>query len=479
MTTPDTPEMKATEARLPLSLGLAMLPILALFAAIGISMATVGTGGGALLLSIMFAAATAGLVAKHAGAGWDAIQQETGRQIADALPAILILLTIGALIGSWMFSGTIPLMVVLGIDLINPDFMVLTAFVATALMSLISGTSWGSAGTIGVALMGAAEALGLPLAPVAGAVVSGAYFGDKLSPLSDMTNIAAIGAGADLYRHIRCMLWTSLPAAAVALLAFAALGFAGDAGAALDSSDAALIRSELSGAFDLGFLPALPLLVALAGIVMRKPPALVILLSSLLALFIGIVGQGFSFANAVASFVDGFAAETNLPDTSLSPSVENLLNRGGLMSMAGTLLFIVAAFLLAAGMKVSGAIDRLLAALLGIVRSVVSLVGATIVAGMMMVAMTSHGGVSALILGGLFRKPFAERDLAPEHLSRTIEDSVTVTEPLMPWTVSGVFMASTLGVPTLALAPWAIFCWLGPVTSLLAAVVIARDRRPA
>ncbi|MDB2694867.1 hypothetical protein N9Y45_05430 [Erythrobacter sp.] len=470
---------QAPEARPSLSLSLSLLPIIALFGAIGISMATVGTGGGALLLSILFAATIAGLVARKAGAGWQEIQQETGRQIADALPAILILLTIGALIGSWMFSGTIPMMVVLGIDLIDPRFMVLTAFVATAVMSLISGTSWGSAGTIGVALMGAAQAMGLPLAPVAGAVVSGAYFGDKLSPLSDMTNIAAIGAGADLYDHIRCMLWTSLPAAVIAIVTFAGLGLAGVSSGTLASSDAALIKSELLGAFDLGPLAALPLLVALVGIALRKPPALVILASSVLALIVGIFGQGFSFVGAVASFVDGFSAAANLTGAEFTPSVENLLNRGGLMSMSGTLLFIIAAFLLAAGMKVSGAIDRLLNALLGLVQSVVSLVAATMAAGAIMVAMTSHGGVTALIVGGLFRRPFAERDLEPQYLSRTIEDSVTVTEPLMPWTVSGVFMASTLGVPTLALAPWAVFCWLGPVTSLAAALFLARKFKAA
>ena len=470
---------QAPEARPSLSLSLSLLPIIALFGAIGISMATVGTGGGALLLSILFAATIAGLVARKAGAGWQEIQQETGRQIADALPAILILLTIGALIGSWMFSGTIPMMVVLGIDLIDPRFMVLTAFVATAVMSLISGTSWGSAGTIGVALMGAAQAMGLPLAPVAGAVVSGAYFGDKLSPLSDMTNIAAIGAGADLYDHIRCMLWTSLPAAAIAIVTFAGLGLAGVSSGTLASSDAALIKGELVGAFDLGPLAALPLLVALVGIALRKSPALVILASSVLALIVGIFGQGFSFVGAVASFVDGFSAAVNLTGAAFTPSVENLLNRGGLMSMSGTLLFIIAAFLLAAGMKVSGAIDRLLNALLGLVQSVVSLVAATMAAGAIMVAMTSHGGVTALIVGGLFRRPFAERDLEPQYLSRTIEDSVTVTEPLMPWTVSGVFMASTLGVPTLALAPWAVFCWLGPVTSLAAALFLARKFKAA
>jgi len=310
-------------------------------------------------------------------------------------------------------------------------------------------------------------------------VVSGAYFGDKLSPLSDMTNIAAIGAGADLYDHIRCMLWTSLPAAAIAVVTFAGLGLAGVSSGTLASSDAALIKSELVGAFDLGPLAALPLLVALVGIALRKPPALVILASSVLALIVGIFGQGFSFVGAVASFVDGFSATANLTGAEFTPSVKNLLNRGGLMSMSGTLLFIIAAFLLAAGMKVSGAIDRLLNALLDLVQSVVSLVAATMAAGAIMVAMTSHGGVTALIVGGLFRRPFAERDLEPQYLSRTIEDSVTVTEPLMPWTVSGVFMASTLGVPTLALAPWAVFCWLGPVTSLAAALFLARKFKAA
>lgn len=472
----DQVEQYAARTQAPMPLGLALLPVIALFGAIALGMATVGTGGDALLIAILFAAFVAGLVARRSGCGWEHIQREAGRQIAEAFPAIVILLTIGALIGSWMFSGTIPLMVVLGIDLINPQFMVLVAFVATALMSLVSGTSWGSAGTIGVALIGAAEAMGIPLAPVAGAVVSGAYFGDKLSPLSDMTNIAAIGAGAELYAHIRHMLWTSLPAALIALAVFAALGLAGDAQSDMSSSNAETIRSQLVNVFAIGPLAGIPLAVALLGIALRKPPALVILTSSVLALVMGVAVQGFSVLSAIASFVGGFDAQVSFPGTDLTQSVENLLNRGGMTSMAGTLLFIFAAFLLSAGMKVSGALDALLAALLRLVGSITSLIVATMAAGATIVAMTSHGGVTALIVGGLFRKPYAERDLAPQYLSRTIEDSVTVTEPLMPWTVSGVFMASTLGVPTLALAPWAVFCWLGPLMSLAAALWVNRKR---
>jgi len=455
-----------------LSLPLAAAPIIALFAAIVASAAAFGFGGNALLLSLLVAGIVAAAIAMRQGKSWDDIQAATGRRIADALPAILILLSIGALLGAWMFSGTIPLMVSLGAGLVSPHYMALTAFVATALMSIISGTSWGSAGTIGVALMGAADALGAPLAPVAGAVVSGAYFGDKLSPLSDMTNIAAIGAGADLYAHIRHMLATSIPPTLIALAVFAALGlFSGAEGTAPDG--AVEIRRALAAIYDLNVIAAIPLGIAMIGVVLRHPPALVIMASAAIAMLIGVLAQGFPASAAIASFVSGFdiASVTNgaVPD-----DLRRLLNRGGLFSMAPTLVFIIAAFILAAAMEISGALDRLLAAMLAAATSAFGLIAATLAAGAVMVGMTSHGGVTSLIVGGLFRAPYAARNLAPENLSRAIEDSVTVTEPLMPWTVSGLFMATTLGVATADYFPWAIFCYLSPVFSLLAAAAFER-----
>lgn len=466
--------MTAREGERPdLPLALALAPLIVLFAAIVAGVVALGFSSDLLLVSILLAAAAGGAVAMRQGKTWSDIQGEAGRRIAEALPAILILLSIGALLGSWMFSGTIPLMVVLGVDLIHPGYMALTAFAATALMSTISGTSWGSAGTIGVALMGAAGAMGLPLAPVAGAVVSGAYFGDKLSPLSDMTNIAAIGAGAKLYDHIRHMLWTSLPPALVAALVFAAAGFlsAGADGAAV--AGAREIKTALESIFQLNLVAAIPLFAAIGGIVWRKPPALVIMTSSLVALFIGVFAQGFSIGAAVTALVNGFdlALVSAQADGLASDSLRNLLNRGGIMSMASTLMFIIAAFLLAATMEVAGALKTLLRALLASVRSAFGLIAATMTAGLVMIAVTSHGGVTSLIVGGLFRKSYADRGLAPENLSRAIEDSVTVTEPLMPWTVSGLFMAGTLGVATVDLAPWAVFCYLGPAFSLLFAAL--------
>jgi Na+:H+ antiporter, NhaC family len=454
----------ADEKRLPLLLALA--PLAALFGAIAVGVLTLGFSGELLFVAMLFAASVAGAVAASRGYGWDDIQRETGKRLADALPAILILLSIGALLGSWMFSGTIPLMVSLGIDLINPQFMVLTAFLATAVMSTISGTSWGSAGTIGVALMGAAQAMGLPLAPVAGAVVSGAYFGDKLSPLSDMTNIAAIGAGANLYKHIRHMLDTSIPPTLIALIVYAMAGFT-SAGISGDMTNALAVKSELNALFDLGIAAAAPLVIAIGGIVLRLPPALVIIVSSICALAVGVVVQGFPVSAAMTTFVGGFDISIVNPTAAPSESLTTLLNRGGVFSMAPTLMFIIAAFLLAGAMHVCGALAALLHALLSTVRSAFGLIAATMAAGAVMVAMTSHGGVTSLVVGGLFRQPYADGGFAPENLSRAIEDSVVVTEPLMPWTVSALFMATTLGVATVDYFPWAIFCFLGPVSSLV------------
>lgn len=445
---------------------LALAPLAALLGAIGVGVVTLGFSGELLFAAMLFAAAIAGVIAASRGHAWADIQRETGRRIADALPAILILLSIGALLGSWMFSGTIPLMVLLGLDLINPQFMVLTAFLATAVMSTVTGTSWGSAGTIGVALMGAAHAMGLPLAPVAGAVVSGAYFGDKLSPLSDMTNIAAIAARANLFVHIRHMLDTSLPPAIIALAAYAAIGLLSH-GAADDSvANAIAVKSDLNAMFELGFAAALPLAIAIGGIALRLPPALVIIGSSVFALLIGVIVQDFPASAALTTFVNGFDIGVVAPSAGADSSLQTLLNRGGVFSMAPTLMFIMAAFLLAGAMEVSGALRSLLHALLSTVRSAFGLIAATMTAGAVLVAMTSHGGVTSLVVGGLFRQSFADRGLAPENLSRAIEDSVVVTEPLMPWTVSALFMATTLGVSTPAYLPWAIFCSLGPLFSL-------------
>ena len=425
-----------------------------------------------LVLVLLGAAAVAGAVAARHGRGWEDVQRSTGEKLAAVLPALLILLAIGALIASWTLSGTIPFLVYWGVRLVEPRYLVPAAFVATALMSLATGTSWGSAGTIGVALTGTAAALGAPLAATAGAVVSGAYLGDKMSPLSDSTNICAIAAGAPLFAHIRHMLWTAGPSFAMALVVYMVLGGGAPPGEGPPPETSTLMK-DLEAVFDLGGWTLLPAAVVVTAIATRVPPAPAIALSSLVALGVGITVQPFSLQDGLTALVAGFRADM-LPSAAVGAAgvgeaFLRLTERGGLHAMAPTLVVVIAAFLLAGAMDVSGALDLIIARMLAAVRGVFGLIGATMSAGATMIALTSHGGVTSLVIGGLFQPAYRDRGLAPENLSRSLEDSVTITEPLMPWTVSAVFMATTLGVPTSQYAPWAVFCWGGPCFSLLLA----------
>ncbi len=468
----------------PLTLAAAVLPIGFMFALIVVAGALGALGTEILIVILLVTATVAGFVARRQGFGWADIQRSTGQKIADVLPALLILLSIGLLIAGWVLSGTIPWLVYWGIRLIDPRFLVLTAFFATALMSLFTGTSWGSAGTIGVALMGTAAALGADLAVTAGAVVSGAYFGDKMSPLSDSTNITAIGAGAPLYHHIRQMTYTAVPSFLVAAAVYLTVGLLdGGGGEVVRPPAAAELMADIDRLFRLDWLVVVPLVVVVVGIVRQAPAALAISASALVAAAIGVGWQGFGLEDSLVAVVGGFRAEM-IPGlaedavTGTDPGTQflQLVERGGLYSMTYPLVVVIAAFLLAGAMDVSGALDLLIHRLLSAVRSVFGLIAATMAAGATMIALISHGGVTALVIGGLFQPAYEERHLAPENLSRSIEDSVTLTEPLMPWTVSAVFMAVTLGVPTISYAPWAVFCYGGPFFSLLIAALYRRTR---
>ena len=463
--------------RKPISLFEAALPLLTMLVCLvgGGFFFTMGTE---LLVFVMYLAATvAGLIAVRYGHSWTDIQRSTGEKLAAVLPVILILLSIGMLIGTWMFSGTIPMLVYYGIKLVNPQFMIITAFLVTGVMSL-TGSSWASAGTIGVALMGVAAAVDAPLAATAGAVVSGAYFGDKLSPLSDSTNICAIAANANLYDHIRNMMYTAGPSFVLAFVVYFLAGiFTSVDLASLAIADHPLLV-EIENAYDINWLVFLPAVVVLWGTLNGKPAALVMVSSSVIAMAVGIATHGFSVYDSIlaamsgfnVSMIDSVATSGNAPSAMLI----SLLNRGGVYSMSSTLIIILAAFLIAAGMDVSGGLDELLKTMLQRARSVFGLIAATLASGVTMIALTSHGGVTALIVGGLFQDAYRERDLAPENLSRSLEDSVTILEPLMPWTVSAIFMATTLGVPTIEYMPWAIFCMTGWIFSLLLAATFPR-----
>jgi NhaC family Na+:H+ antiporter len=431
-----------------------------------------------IVVVLIGAALIAGIVAVRHGASWDDIQRSAGDKLAAVLPVVLILITIGALIATWMLSGTIPFLVYWGVRLVDPSYLAITAFLGTALMSTFTGTSWGSASTLGVAMMATGAALHAPLPLVAGAVVSGAYFGDKMSPLSDSTVIAAVAA--DLYQHIRHMLYTAGPSFILCLVVYAgAPTGATESGAGVPEAARALL-AEIARLYRLDAFAVVPAIVVLLCMLTRVPAVLAIATSALVAAFIGVFVQQFALSDTIVAAVSGFRA-TMIPSVGAgavepSDALVRLVERGGMYSMAYTLVVIIAAFLLAGAMDVSGALTVLVERLIAGVQSVFGLIAATMTAGASMIALTSHGGVTMLVVGTLFQSAYRKRGLAPQNLSRSLEDSVTITEPLMPWTVSAVFMATTLGVPTMAYAPWAAFCYGGPIFSLLIAALYGHTR---
>jgi NhaC family Na+:H+ antiporter len=461
---------RATAA--PPTLLAALLPILTMLVALLAGALTGVLTGESIVIAMLAAASVAGLVAGRHGATWLDIQQATAGQVARVLPALLILLAIGMLIATWMLAGTIPYLVAWGVRLVQPEWLALTAFLAAALMSTCTGTSWGSAGTIGVAMMGTAVALDVSLPMVAGAVISGAYFGDKMSPLSDTTIVAALVADIDVSAHIRHMVCTAGPSFVVAALVYTAFGGTPSDDAA---STASAFVAELERHFRLDAIVLLPPLVVLLAVWQRVPSVLAMASSSAVAAILAVLLQGRSLLTVITAAVSGVRTTMlDAPAAVYSDDIVRLVERGGMQSMTFTFVIVFAAFLLTGAMQVSGALDVLLARLLGAVRSTFGLVAATMAAGLTVIGLTSHASVTMLVVGGLVRDAYRERTLPPPLLSRSLEDSVTITEVLMPWTVSAVFMAGTLGVSTVAYAPWTVFCWMGPLLSLTLAAVRSR-----
>ncbi len=450
------------------SIGMAMIPI-------GLAIAIFIIGIGILKyqaeLMLIFAGALFALFATFYGRSWEEILVVMGDKIKKALPAILILFSIGMLIGTWMISGTIPFFVYYGLEIINPAHLYVMAFLVTAIVSTCVGTSWGSAGTIGVALMSIAQTMDLSMAVTAGAVVSGAYFGDKLSPLSDTTNMSSLAAGANLYEHIRHMLYTSIPSSIVAVIVFFLMGLQIDS----TTDQLANVDEMLGGLrqlFNLNLVVLLPAVIVIAGSLMKKSPLIVLFVSALTAMLVALVFQNATVGNLVTSAVEGFnvemiASATGTDASIIGQDMQDLLNRGGLYSMYGATFFVFCAFFFASALEVSQALNVVLEQVIVHLRSAGSVVAASLVTGFAVINCTSNALVTYFLVQDIYGGVYKKKKLHPVNLSRSMEDSVTVTEALMPWTVSGVFMATTLGVGNFEFLPWAIFNLGGIVFSAL------------
>ena len=444
-----------------------ILPIIAMLLLLFYGTGVMGWATEPLLIIV---AAIAALVAIRVGVTWSELLDEIANKIAKGMPAILILITVGLLIGSWKASGTIPMMIYYGIQMVSPQYLLVTAFLTTALVSVVTGTSWGSVGTMGVALMGIASGLNVSLPATAGAVIAGSYFGDKMSPLSDTTNLAPIAAGSDLYGHIRHMLWTTVPATIISLIVYAVAGTHVVDGGAYDSEAVHVMLSTLDMMYNWSWLLLLPVVIVLVGSVMKLPTIPVMLGSSAFAGIMAIFIQHITLTNVFKCMVKGFdvsmiTAPGFNPKT-VAWSVTRLINGGGMNSIMSTTLLVFCAFCFAGIMSRAGCLTVVLEKLLSIVKNTGGLIASTVIACITMALTTGSSYLSILIPGEMFKDAYKAKNLAAVNLSRTLEDSATVVVPLVPWSAAGAYMTATLGVPTLSYLPWAVLCYTGFIFAL-------------
>lgn len=433
----------------------ALVPVVVLITLLAITI-IIFEGSGHLPL--VLGACVAGLVAWAHGYEWKEIEAGVINAIQMAMGAILILLVIGVLMGTWLASGIVPALIAWGLQLLSPSWFLPASCAVCSIVSLVSGSSWSTAGTVGLALIGIGSAMDIDPAMTAGAVISGAYFGDKLSPMSDTTNLAPAMAGTELFRHIRHMLWTTGPSWVLAMIGFTVIG-AGLEGAGEPGSVAA-ITSIIEAVFDPGLIHlSVPAVVAV--MVGLRMPALPTLLTGALlgALLAGL--RGATVPEVMAAAMSGYS-----PDTG-SAEVDELLKRGGMQSMASTVLLVLCAMSFGGIMERTGQLRTLASKTLAAAKSTGSLIAATILTSLGVNILAADQYLAIVVPGRMYAAEYHERGLDPKNLSRALEDGGTITSPLIPWNTCGAFMSTTLGVATLAYLPYCFVNLLNPIIGML------------
>lgn len=390
------------------------------------------------------------------GYTWKELEAALVRKVGEAIPVILILLCIGVLIGSWIVAGTIPMLIYYGIQMVHPSLIYIFGFGICILFSLLTGTSWGSAGTIGIVVMGMAELYEANLAIAAAAVVGGSFFGDKLSPLSDTTNIAALATQVDVYDHIRSMIYTTGPSALIAagLYTYFSLTREVDGGAIAVAEQLQVASEALTTLFRFHLLLLLPVGVIIWATLTRKPIVLGLLGSSILAMILAILFQDFSLETIFASLSTGFSTEMASASFQDESGVTGILNRGGLYNLKEGAIICFLVFTFIGLLDVVNAIDRVIQPLLKNIRRASGLVASALTATLFTNLLVSNQYATSFIIGTAFNEKFDQMNIKRNVLSRSLEDTGTMMENMAPWTPSGVFMATALGVSTLDYAPY-------------------------
>jgi len=434
-----------------------LVSILGLIIFISLAILKFETDAHVPILLGVFVAAIIGL---RAGFSWKDIETGMLNGITNSLQAIVILLIIGILIGVWILSGVVPTLLYYGLKILHPSIFLPATLIICSITSLATGSSWGTAGTIGIALIGVGEGLGFPLPLVAGAVLSGAYFGDKMSPLSDTTNMAPGMVGTDLYTHIKHMSYTTGLSYAITLVIEIVLSFFYGGGQAnLESVNQ--ILSGIDAQFSVNPLLLVPPAIVMVLAFKRIPAVPGIVIGILTAGILGAVFQGNDFGGLLSAAYGGYTSNTGVE------AVDNLLTKGGLESMMYTVSLVICAMMFGGIMEKTNQLRVVVAVILKKAQSTGSLITATVLTAIGSNLILCDQYMSIVMTSKMYAQSYTDKGLHPKNLSRAVEDSATVTANLVPWNSGGAYMTATLGVPTIAYLPFNFFCWISPIVSML------------
>ncbi len=422
---------------------------------------------------LLIGGAIAAVVGFFHQVSYDKMLAEVAENLKSTTGALLILLMVGALSGTWLVSGIIPAMIYYGLQILNPTIFLAACVIICAIISIATGSSWTTSATVGIALIGIGNALGIPMGMTAGAVLSGAYFGDKMSPLSDTTNLAPAMAGGDLFTHIRYMLLTTVPTLVVTLIVFVVLGLTIDTSGEADTQS---ILNSIDATFNIsGWLFLVPLGVILM-ILKKTPPLMALLIGTLLGGVFALIFQpeiiaGLSGAKEL-NFENGYKGILNAITVSTEIATDNvalndLFTSKGMSGMLGTIWLIMCAMVFGGIMDGIGALSKISETLLGMAKTTFGLFASTVASCLALNVTASDQYLAIVIPGKMFAKAYKDKGLAPENLSRTLEDSGTVTSVLIPWNTCGAYHSGVLGVGVADYFVYAIFNWLSPFMTLL------------
>lgn len=468
-----------------LSIGEALIPVLALIGMLAYNVFVFGDDAlsGSNQFILLLGGAVAAIIGFKNKVSYKTMIEEIAENIKSTAGAILILLMVGALAGTWLISGIIPAMIYYGLQVLNPTIFLAACLIICAVISIATGSSWTTAATVGIALIGIGEALGISLGMTAGAVLSGAYFGDKMSPMSDTTNLAPAMAGTDLFTHIKYMAYTTIPTISITLLFFIILGFTQNA---TGEADTAAMLADINKAFHINpWLFLVPVAVVLL-IIKKTPPLVALLGGTLLGAVFALIFQPQVVAqiaevktldvnSAYKGIMKAITVETSVATD--NEVLKDLFTAGGMKKMLTTIWLILCAMVFGGIMDAIGALARISKFMLDLFDSVFGLFASTVATCIGLNFTASDQYLAIVVPGKMYAKAYKDKGLAPENLSRALEDSGTVTSVLIPWNTCGAYHSGVLGVPVIDYAFYAVFNWLSPFMTLLFAAFRIKIRQ--